>query len=153
MVKVNSNRRWITYSSVFPKCLVRSFMVKRSVLIGREYVGSNPTLPSKSTIRGLVCRNNIQVVDISERRENSRVAELDRRGPVEGFNRNYRFESCPDYNWDRDTQQIWHRFLNKDVADASNGFTEGVLGLIGRVPTHLLVMVDFLSGKTRRVFQ
>ena len=62
-----------------------------------------------------------------------------------------RFESCPDYNWVRDTQQIWHRFLNKDVADASNGFTEGVLGLIGRLPTHLLVMVDFLSGKTRRV--
>ena len=73
--------------------------------------------------------------------------------PSRGFNRNYRFESCPDYNWDGDTQQIWHRFLNKDVADASNGFTEGVLGLIGRVPTHLLVMVDFLSGKTRRVFQ
>ena len=73
-------------------------MAKRSVLIGRESVGSNPTLPSKSTIRGLVCRNNIQVVDISERRENSRVAELDRRSPVKGFNRNYRFESCPDYN-------------------------------------------------------
>jgi hypothetical protein len=58
---------------VFPKCLVRSFMAKRSVLIGRESVGSNPTLPSKSTIRGLVCRNNIQVVDISERRGHCQI--------------------------------------------------------------------------------
>ena len=43
----------------------------------------------------------------------------------------HRFDSCSDYNWDRDTQQIWHRFLNKDVADASNGFTEGVVGKKG----------------------
>jgi hypothetical protein len=42
-----------------------------------------------------------------------------------------RFESCSDYNWDRDTQEIWHRFLNKDVADASNGFTDKVFGKKG----------------------
>ena len=50
-----------------------------------EVVGSRPAGSSKSTIRGLVCRNNIQVVDISERRENSRVAELDRRAPLRGL--------------------------------------------------------------------
>lgn len=70
-------------------------MAKRSVLIGRESVGSNPTLPSKSTIRGLVCRNNIQVVDISERRENSQVMQLDDMVLRKNL---YRFESCPDYN-------------------------------------------------------
>jgi len=43
----------------------------------------------------------------------------------------------------RDTQQIWHRFLNKDVADASNGFTEGVCRNKGNLQHSLRVVVDF----------